>query len=543
MASGARDVTIDIIGRDRTAAATRAAAANFERVKRAQTSLSEGFAKGAVAVAAVAGALAAANKVLKDGITIGLTRANAQVALGSQAFGELEAKADATAHSLGLTSTEFLGAAGQAANLARNLGFNQQEAAKFGGQLPDLANRLSILSSGQISAGEAAETLRSALAGEYDPLQAVGIAISAAAVAQESLNIQKREGGRVTAAQAQALAVAAIVERQTAQATAVMATEEGRRAIKVQESTAALKENIQMLEAQATPALSNAVSGLSKYITFIDRVTGKNAEARRSGESMLDYFNRVADEVVAGKQAQDGLAASTSLVTRATTIGTMSQQQYASALEAARTAAERNSNANLTLREATRQTRDAVEAAKAALRENGRTLNDNTAKGRANAAALDGIAGAANREARAILDAGGSQRQANKALESGRAAFVRLASSAGLSAGKAQALASALFAIPETVTTRVITKYETQGQQPKYRYGNSLVLAQSLGAMWSPIADAGSFRTGGATPITVGAPDVRVTNVVTIPGLDTLIETKVGEQLSRAAWRGRSGRR
>lgn len=107
-------------------------------------------------------------------------------------------------------------------------------------------------------------------------------------------------------------------------------------------------------------------------------------------------------------------------------------------------------------REASRAFEEAVDQATDSLKRNGRTLDENTPKGRANQAALDAIAKAARRQADATLAATGSQEDANAVMATGRARFIAAATAMGMSTTKARTLADSLFAIPDVDRTVTI---------------------------------------------------------------------------------------
>jgi TP901 family phage tail tape measure protein len=101
---------------------------------------------------------------------------------------------------------------------------------------------------------------------------------------------------------------------------------------------------------------------------------------------------------------------------------------------------------SLDARSAHRAFRAAIDDAQAALKTNGKTLDDSTVKGRANAAALDAIAAAANQAAGSQYALNGNSAQTAKLLDSGRSAFIRQAEAMGLSAKAANTLADAELA-------------------------------------------------------------------------------------------------
>lgn len=152
-------------------------------------------------------------------------------------------------------------------------------------------------------------------------------------------------------------------------------------------------------------------------------------------------------------------------------------------------------NLVLSVRDAQRGVQAAIDDATDSLKENGRTLDINKEKGRANQEALDGIAGAANRQSEALYTANASQKTLTATATSARAAFVNAATGMGMSKAAAEALAAQLIKIPtskETVlknnapaaTTPVKTYNETLGAVP-----NSLptILRNNAPAATAPV--------------------------------------------------------
>ncbi len=135
------------------------------------------------------------------------------------------------------------------------------------------------------------------------------------------------------------------------------------------------------------------------------------------------------------------------------------------AAEAAGTLAEALRIVNgdaLDAREAEANYQQAIDDATAAIKANGATLELNTEKGRANDAALRGLAEAtmakadADYRAKAATgDLAGAQRAATADLEAGRQKFIQLADKMGLSTAQAKALADQIFKIPTSWTTNL----------------------------------------------------------------------------------------
>lgn len=110
---------------------------------------------------------------------------------------------------------------------------------------------------------------------------------------------------------------------------------------------------------------------------------------------------------------------------------------------------------SLGARAASRDLEAAIDAARESVAENGRTLDENTPKGRANAAALDAIAVEARNAYDEILAFNGSQEEADAKLSRGRQQFLLLADAMGMDAAKAKELADRLFALPPKVDVKV----------------------------------------------------------------------------------------
>lgn len=99
----------------------------------------------------------------------------------------------------------------------------------------------------------------------------------------------------------------------------------------------------------------------------------------------------------------------------------------------------------------------AIDAASAAIKENGRTLDINTEKGRSNKLALDEVARSANQQTEQLLRSGKGTVAAAKAAEGSRASFVRLARQMGATKPEAEAMARALIGIPNVTREARLT--------------------------------------------------------------------------------------
>lgn len=534
----ARDVNVDILGTDKTGPAFKSAAKGAGQAQSAMQRLKGSFTELKSAGEIAVRVLGMVGKVANDSIAIGLVHANARVSLGADAYGRLSEEAQKSAHSLGLTTTAYLASAGKTATLAKNMGFSADKAAELGAEFPKLANTLSILSNGTRSAAEASDMMSSALAGEFDPLQTLGINISAAIVAQEALNQKKKAGTAITDSQANALAVLAIVQRQTAQGTDVLASAEGKNATAIAEAKAQVSEMAQKIEGSLLPA----IGALAK--SFNEPLGGKGPGwmqdaagwmTKLSGGTLI--LDAAARHLIPGLQdqqdAQSGVSVATDDAARAADSAAAAQDALTLAFQKGSEAAQTHANAILGNRDAARGYQAALDDAEATLKKNHATLDIGTEKGRANQAALDGIAEAANRQAAAILAAGGSQAEFDKSMTTSKGQLVAMGVRFGLTTAQAKAYADQVLAIPANVSTNLTittTRLEGHpGKQADDRYSDSTFAR----------ADGGRSRTGGPAPTWNATTNVYLDGAL----IRHTAETVVSEALAETAFRERVGRR
>ncbi|QQZ54157.1 hypothetical protein IFE09_11380 [Streptomyces microflavus] len=106
------------------------------------------------------------------------------------------------------------------------------------------------------------------------------------------------------------------------------------------------------------------------------------------------------------------------------------------------------SNAALMARGGIRGMEAAIDAASAALKTNGQTLDENTEKGRNNNQALDDIANATIKAAESARQSGASWSTVNGIYDRGRNALIRSADAMGLNRNEAKALADQILRTP-----------------------------------------------------------------------------------------------
>lgn len=150
---------------------------------------------------------------------------------------------------------------------------------------------------------------------------------------------------------------------------------------------------------------------------------------------------------LAAEGAQENKTAQ-ELQAEATKKAAEASQQHTQDLNAEIDAMHRASNLALELSGSQIGVQAAIDDATESAKENGKTLDINTEKGRANRTALNDLAKAANAQTDAMLEAGESNVKVAATAETSRAQFVKVAMQMGLNRKEAQALAQKLIDIP-----------------------------------------------------------------------------------------------
>lgn len=122
----------------------------------------------------------------------------------------------------------------------------------------------------------------------------------------------------------------------------------------------------------------------------------------------------------------------------------------------------------------------AIDDATAAAKENGRNLDINTEKGRANRSALDDIAGAALRLVDAEKAAGTSAEEVAAKTQRARDAFISTAVQMGMTGAEAEKLADKYGLIPKTVATDVRANLDQQSVAAAQKAIDSLTRPRSI---------------------------------------------------------------
>jgi hypothetical protein len=254
-----------------------------------------GLARFGRGVARFAGVLAAATAGA-GALLVGLDRigSDAQqmqtaVAKAATVFGDSFAKIEKAAADgalqIGLTTREFEIMAAGLGDFLVPMGFARDAAADLSLRFLDLAGALSVWSAGQLSASDVSELFQSAMAGEYDSLQRLGIQINAARVEAEAEAIQKASNKQLTDDMARALAIEKIAREDSTDALNFFNSAQGEAARKAEEQKAKLRELWQDIQEKLIPIYEKlwdwiarkVVPAVEDFVEWLDSPEGEEA--------------------------------------------------------------------------------------------------------------------------------------------------------------------------------------------------------------------------------------------------------------------------
>lgn len=188
------------------------------------------------------------------------------------------------------------------------------------------------------------------------------------------------------------------------------------------------------------------------YRQAVVNATEANGYHIASDQEMVDIMSgKIPQSLADAAKGNKNLAGAVNAVTGANINGVQTFTQQLTAIQG-------NVTGLLGLRSAHNSVEGAIDAANAAIKQNGKTLDVGTEKGRANRQALDNIAVGAQNYTTALGKQGKSALQIVEANEKARQSYVKLARSAGQSKGDATRNANELFKLPKNVTTQVAVK-------------------------------------------------------------------------------------
>lgn len=158
----------------------------------------------------------------------------------------------------------------------------------------------------------------------------------------------------------------------------------------------------------------------------------------------------------------------------------------------------------LSTRDAARGFQESIDDVTASIKENGKTLNINTAEGRANQAALDDVARSALDLADSIYAETGSEEKMRASLAHSREVLIKQAEKFGLTRAQAEAYADSVLKIPAAKATKITLNAEqalTQLERVQTYFANikdkKVTLTVGTVRVGNATENAGRFATGG----------------------------------------------
>lgn len=254
--------------------------------------------------------------------------------------------------------------------------------------------------------------------------------------------------------------------------------------------------------AQANFQTEHPTAGPKGFQDFV-----KSAASDPKAAAQLKEY---ASQSYKAKAAQDSLGGSVGTTTTKIAAETAATTAWATALDDAFTKASGVKSAQIGVSQA-------IADATTSLKENGRTLDLHTQKGRNNATALLNVATAEHNKIDADVAGSASQRTINNDFEDGRNKLIHLAEKFGASKTAAKKYADELLGIPPLVKTKIetpgldaaILKAQSLGQTLR---ANSLIAARgytngnAYGTGSTTTGATGGYVWGGAIHRSVGGP-------------------------------------
>lgn len=274
---------------------------------------------------------------------------------------------------------------------------------------------------------------------------------------------------------------------------------------------------------------------------------------------------------------QQAIAGSAKAAAEAVLIGKTAADQYGQAIltdgDAIATFTARVdtlASAGQSLFNSTTQVGAAIDAVTAAAKKNGKTLDENTTKGRANRDALSAAAQALHSQYDAYVDVNGEGRASNAVAGQNREAFIKLAGQFGKTRGEAERLADQFGLIPAKKNTSFTANThdaaarvaalkaqiaavhgKTVTIDVKARTNSVNATLARLGGLnavdamqyFAPAqAGAGIQRSGGANPVTVDN-QTNVTVLLDSREIRAIARSEAQAEIARANYRQKVGRR
>lgn len=278
--ANARDITLDIIGKDSTKPATSSAAGNLDKLRRsadragtAGNRMRDKFKAGISAVAPLAQAAGTALAAfgayaVKAASDLEQSTGGAQAVFGKFSD-QVVSKSKAAAQAYGLSQDQYLTMSNQLGALLKNQGVAADQLAGKTDKLVSLGADLAATYGG--TAADAVEALTAAYKGEFDPLEKYGVTLSAATVAQELARTgqDKLTGAALAAAKQQA--TTNLIYRQGGDALGQFAAQQGTTAEQTQIARAQFTNLSAQLGSKLLPVINRLLTAGLKFLAYLQK--------------------------------------------------------------------------------------------------------------------------------------------------------------------------------------------------------------------------------------------------------------------------------
>lgn len=236
------------------------------------------------------------------------------------------------------------------------------------------------------------------------------------------------------------------------------------------ESAKAAREDFAGLD-KSLAGLVSSGNGDTAALAF-DRIAEALRKQGFSADEVKKKLPEYRDALAAAKVAQELAAESMGLFGKQAQATSQKLEEQKASADGLRAAYHELNNAVLMARGGIRGMEAAIDAASAAFKENGSTLDVNTEKGRANQEALDNIAASTMKAAESARANGASWSTVSGIYDRGRGSLVKVAEQMGLTSAQADKLANRILKVPNKT---VMFKGEIQDLDAKIKQAQQRV--------------------------------------------------------------------
>ncbi len=297
----------------------------------------------------------------------------------------------------------------------------------------------------------------------------------------------------------------------------------------------ALKTLVGQLEAiqRAGTQAGNSYTGNNKTLD------AQGLKAKQVQEALGGYNTALGQAKLQNDLASEGAKSNTTAAdaqVAAQKAAAASAQEEAASLQELLTAMQKMPGQVLSLRDAQRNFQGALDAVTASIKENGKSLDITTPKGRANSEALDAVAKSANDVVETLVKNQAATPKIVAAYNQQRAGLIAAATQFGLSKAAAEAYADKVLEIPPQANTKVtadISDLESKLKTAKGKLADKNLTKERRAQLTAEIAQL-ERQIRKAKEAIAGVQGKTVTITVNAKINAANIRAKVADQLSRA---------